>query len=137
MKTSDCKFISLNNFLDHRGELTIIESGKNIPFEIKRVYFITPTDFTAKRGCHAHKNLLQLIVPINGAFSVSLDDGICKTTHQLTDPTQGLLIQKMIWREIYNFTENATCLVIASQHYDANDYIYSYENFKRLASIND
>ena len=137
MKTNDCKIIKLKNFQDYRGKLTVVESELNIPFEIKRVYFITPTDLMAKRGCHAHKNLLQLVIPVSGAFSVSLDDGVSKSTHQLSDPTQGLLIQKMIWREIHNFTENAVCLVLASQNYDANDYIYNYENFKRLASAND
>ena len=101
----------------------------NIPFEIKRVYYLYDVPGGESRGGHAHKNLYQLIVAASGAFSVTLDDGKEKRTILLNRPYQGLLVVPGIWRELNDFSSGAVCLVLASEKYDENDYIRIYNDF--------
>ncbi|MBE4907229.1 WxcM-like domain-containing protein [Bacillus luteolus] len=116
---------------DKRGGLVSLEQFKNIPFDIKRVYYIFDTKPDEERGFHAHKNLQQVLICLNGSCKVRLDDGTNKREYYLSKPNQGLLIEKSIWREMYDFTEGCVLLVLASDYYDENDYIRNYEEFKR------
>lgn len=116
---------------DNRGQLIALEGMRNIPFEIKRVYYMYNTAKYAVRGKHAHRNLKQMLICVNGTCTILLDDGKDKKEVILNSPTKGLYIESNIWREMYNFTDDAVLLVLASEHYDENDYIRSYDEFKK------
>lgn len=123
-----CRLTRLPTFADHRGNLAVIEAMTDIPFEVRRVYYLY--QFTgAKRGGHAHKRLQQLFIALSGSFDVVLDDGRRKKTVRLSDPAEGLYVCPMIWREIENFAPGSVCLVLASTHYDERDYFRNYEEF--------
>jgi len=115
---------------DKRGNLSVIESGKNIPFEIKRVYYLYDVPGGTKRGGHAHRKLEQLIIATSGSFDVILHNGKTKECYTLNRSNMGLYIPKMTWREIENFSSGAVCLVLASEHYDESDYIRNFKEFK-------
>tara|TARA_B100001250_G_C19797758_1_gene789589 strand:+ start:241 stop:645 length:405 start_codon:yes stop_codon:yes gene_type:complete len=125
------KSIILKQIIDSSdGVLSIAESENNIPFEIKRVYYIY--DFKAlesKRGFHAHKNLQQVIFAISGFFTLSLDDGEEKTNHLLNNPNNGILIDRKIWHTMEDFSDNCIILVLASDIFKESDYIRNYEDF--------
>lgn len=126
----DCKLIDLRKIHDVRGNLTPIEGGVDIPFDIKRVYYLYDVPGGESRGAHAHKKLYQLLIAVNGSFSITLDDGEQKVTHILKRPYYGLLIVPGIWRDIDDFSSGSVCLCLASEHYDINDYIRNYSEFK-------
>lgn len=132
-KLKSCKLIDLPRFSDSRGSLGVIEVGQDTPFEVKRIYYLFDVPDGAERGVHAHKELQQLIIPISGSFDITLDDGTDRQTFHLDNPTQGILISNMIWRELGNFTPGTVCMVFASEHYDDNDYYHVYEEFKDAA----
>jgi len=125
----DCKIITLRNIHRNEGDLTVVESGIDVPFTTKRTYFLHNVPDGASRGDHAHKELKQLVIAIGGIFSVTLDDGKDRKTIRLTSPEEGLLIVPGIWRELYDFFEDAICLVLASELYDEDDYIRDYTEF--------
>ncbi len=114
---------------DDRGSLISIEQGKNIPFDIKRVYYIFGTKKNIRRGFHAHKKLKQVAVCISGSCEFLLDNGKAKKTTLLNSPDKGLLINDMIWHEMYNFSDNCVLMVLADDFYDESDYIRDYINF--------
>ena len=123
------------NFLikgDERGSLIAIEQGYNAPFEIKRVYYIFDTKKGVERGFHAHIRLKQICIAIKGSCSFVLDNGEKREEIKLTNPTQGIFIEGLIWREMKNFSPDCVLLVIASEHYDENDYIRCYNKFKEI-----
>src|SRR5687767_716444 len=123
-----CRLVSLWNITDERGSLAVIEAAKDIPFEVRRVYYLY--DFTGlRRGGHAHKSLQQLFIAVAGSFDVILDDGRRKKAVRLTNANEGLYVCPMIWREIVNPAPGSVCLVLASTHYDEKDYFRSYEQF--------
>ena len=132
-KLKECKLIELPKIHDMRGNLTFIEGGKHVPFEIKRVYYLYDVPGGAVRGGHAHKKLQQLIIAASGSFDVILDDGYDRKRFHLNRSYYGLYIPTMIWRELDNFSTGAVCLVLASEYYDELDYIRDYEEFLRLA----
>ena len=109
--------------------ITVIENGKTIPFDVKRVYYLYDIPGGESRGAHAHKELKQLIIAASGSFEVTLDDGNVKRTFTLNRPYQGLLVVPGIWRELNNFSSGAVCLVMASLPYDEKDYIREYDHF--------
>lgn len=119
---------------DQRGNLSVVEGGELIPFDIKRLYYLYDVPGGATRGGHAHRKLQQLIIAASGSFDVVLDDGKKRQKFSLNRSYQGLFIPTMHWREIENFSSGAVCMVLASEHYDVSDYIYDYEDFKREAS---
>jgi len=119
---------------DDRGSLVALEQGKEIPFEIKRVYYIFGTKAGVARGFHAHKALKQVAVCVSGSCRFVLDDGKCREAVVLDSPNQGLLIEHMIWREMYDFSEDCVLLVLASEHYDEADYIRDYDGFINVVS---
>lgn len=129
---NDCQLIELD--INHRdkGNITVVENQQEILFNIERVYYLYDVPGGEERGGHAHKELYQLIVAAGGSFDVILDDGKNKRKVSLNRPYQGLKIVPGIWREIVNFSSGSTCLVLASHHYDENDYIRKYENFTML-----
>jgi hypothetical protein len=114
---------------DERGTLAVLEGNRLIPFEIKRLYYLCDLSSDSRRGCHAHRNLRQVMIALAGKFDVLLDDGMTRRVHHLDRPNLGLLIDRMVWREIYNFNPGSICLVVASDYYDESDYLRTYEEF--------
>lgn len=125
----DCCIIELNKIHNRSGNITAIEGILNVPFDIKRVYYLYDVPGGAERGGHAHKDLQQLIVAASGCFDVVLDDGKNKKVVELNRPYYGLYIVPGIWRELINFSSGAISLVLASNKYDKNDYLRNYEDF--------
>ena len=114
---------------DDRGSLIAIEEGYNAPFDIKRVYYIFDTKQGVERGFHAHRNLKQIAIAVKGSCTFVLDDGYVKKEINLCNPNQGLFIEGLAWREMKDFSEDCVLMVIASEHYDENDYIRDYNEF--------
>lgn len=117
---------------DERGSLVALEAKRNVPFDIKRVYYIFGTQKGIARGFHAHKNLKQVAVCIAGKCRMVMEDGRNKESIWLDSPTQGILITTE-WHEMHDFSEDCVLLVLASEHYDENDYIRHYEDFVKIA----
>jgi dTDP-4-dehydrorhamnose 3,5-epimerase-like enzyme len=129
------KIINFKSLGDERGELVALESNKNIPFEFKRAYYIFNTQKAVARGFHAHKELQQVAVCVSGSCRIVIDNGINKESILLSSPLKGLLIDKMQWREMYEFSDDCVLLVFASAHYDESDYIRDYDDFIRMVKI--
>ena len=129
------KIMSLINLIefpilgDHRGSLIALEATKDIPFDIKRIYYIFGADKTTSRGFHAHKELQQIAICVSGKCRMILDNGKIKEEVWLDSPDKGLLIGNNIWREMHDFSDDCVLLVLASEHYDESDYIRDYEGF--------
>lgn len=129
MSLADCKLVELPKISDVRGNLTFIEGGRHVPFDIKRVYYLYDVPGGAERGGHAHKALHQLIVAMSGSFDVVLDDGREKKRFHLNRSYYGLYICPMIWRELDNFSSGSVSMVLASELYDEDDYYRDYQLF--------
>ncbi|MEY0151530.1 FdtA/QdtA family cupin domain-containing protein [Providencia rettgeri] len=114
---------------DDRGSLVSLEQNKNIPFEIKRIYYIFGTKDGVSRGFHAHKNLQQVAICVKGSCRFLLDDGKTKEEIILDKPDTGLHINSFIWREMHDFSEDCVLMVLASELYDEDDYIRDYNDF--------
>ena len=132
---SNCKLINFDIAQDKRGKLLPIEGQRNIPFQIRRIYYLFDIPLDAFRGGHAHKDLHQVIIAISGSFDVHIDDGKIKKTFRLSRSSQGLYVCPMIWREIDNFSSGAVCLVLASDVYNESDYYRDYKEFKSNIKI--
>lgn len=117
---------------DDRGQLVAIEAMKDLPFAIRRVYYIYDTLPGVRRGFHAHKNLQQILVCVSGSCKIHLDNGTDTAEVTLDKPNVGLYIANDMWREMYDFTPGAVLLVLASEHYDEADYIRNYEDFIKM-----
>lgn len=126
--------INFPDLSDERGGLVAIETGKDIPFKVERVYFIHSTQTGVSRGFHAHKKLKQIAFCVKGSCEFILDDGKKRETLALDNPCKGLLIESMIWREMRNFTDDCVLMVIASEHFSESDYIRDYDQFVSLAT---
>ncbi|KXS55930.1 MAG: hypothetical protein AMR96_05465 [Candidatus Adiutrix intracellularis] len=135
MSLKDCKLIELPIIHDCRGNLTIIESARHIPFEIKRVYYLYDVPGGSIRGGHAHKKLHQFIVSMSGSFDIILNDGLEETSFHLNRSYLGLYISPMIWRDLNNFSTGSVCMILASDFYDESDYIRSLDDFNKMALI--
>lgn len=125
--------VTLRAIGDERGWLTPVETGKDIPFDIRRVYFIYGTKADIRRGLHAHRDLEQIAICVAGSCTFLLDNGESTCEILLDSPSQGLYISSMIWREMYNFSEDCVLMVLASRLYDESDYIRNYADFLELA----
>ncbi|HAB39253.1 MAG TPA: hypothetical protein DCE52_14875 [Rhodobacteraceae bacterium] len=123
------RFIELSQIKDSRGDLTFVEGGKHLPFNIARVYYLYNVPVDAERGGHAHKELEQVVFALSGSFRMKIDDGKTKSEHWLRDPRKGLYIKNMIWREMDSFSQGAVCMVLASHWYDEVDYFRDYDDF--------
>lgn len=123
------KLINFKTLGDNRGALIALEENYNTPFEIKRVYYIFDTKKGVRRGYHAHLGLKQIAICVKGSCIFVLDDGKSKEEVILNSPNQGLLIEGLIWREMYDFSSDCVLLVLASEHYEEDDYIREYDKF--------
>jgi hypothetical protein len=134
MKSSiyDCVLLPLNKIHNRSGNITVVEGQKHIPFDIQRVYYLYDIPSGEARGGHAHKKLQQLIVAASGSFNVLLDDGQNKKVVTLNRPDYGLMIVPCIWRELFDFSSGAICLVLASTKFEENDYVRNYQDFKDM-----
>ena len=132
-KIDNCRIITLPKIEDPRGNLTFIEAGQHIPFDIARVYYLYDVPGGAERGGHAHKELEQLIIAMSGSFDVVIDDGRNKMRYHLNRSYLGLYMSPMIWRELDNFSSGSVCLVLASIRYDEADYYRDYNTFLAAA----
>jgi bifunctional acetyl transferase/isomerase len=129
------KIIELPRITDPRGNLTVAEADKNIPFDIKRVYWLYDVPGGECRGGHAHKQIKEILIAVSGSFHVTLDNGKEKQTFLLNHPYQGLLIDTKTWRTLDDFSSGAVCVVLASDFYDENDYIYDYNDFLQYINV--
>lgn len=127
-KVTDCQIIDIRRYSDNRGYLSVVENGIDIPFDIKRIYYLYMVPEVA-RGAHAHKQLQQLLIATSGSMDVIMDDGVEKKTFHLDRPWKGLLIPSGLWRDLENFSGGAVLLCLASEKYDAADYIRDYDEF--------
>jgi len=126
----DIQFINIPKIVDEqgRGKLSVIEK-QTLPFKIKRVYYLYDVPSDAYRGGHAHRRLLQFIIPLSGSFEVILDDGQQKRRVMLNKPDKGIFLPTGLWRELDNFSSGAVCLILASEEFDESDYIREYKDF--------
>lgn len=129
MGLEDCKIVELPRINDPRGNLTFIEGGRHVPFEIRRVYYLYDVPGGAKRAGHGHRALEQVIIAMSGSFDVTLDDGRERRLFHLNRSYYGLHVAPMMWREIDNFSSGSVCMVLASEYYDEADYFRVYEEF--------
>ncbi|MBO4656036.1 MAG: WxcM-like domain-containing protein [Bacteroidales bacterium] len=137
MNTVDeVKIIQLPRILDNRGNLSVAEEFNQVPFEIKRVYWLYDVPGGESRGSHAHKTLSQLIIAASGSFRVTLDDGKNKRSFFLNRPYQGLLVPPGFWRDLEDFSSGSVCMVLASDVYKAEDYIRDYDEFLKFRKEN-
>lgn len=129
------EWVNFPSLGDDRGSLVALEGGNTVPFEIKRVYYIFGTEQDVARGFHAHYNLKQVAICVTGRCRMILDDGKNREEVLLDSPTKGLLIGDLVWREMHDFSEDCVLLVLASEHYDENDYIRDYDEFVTKVKI--
>jgi hypothetical protein len=131
---ADCEIVSLRKINSSSGNLVVIQGRQDIPFDIKRIYYINDVPEKGDRGSHAHKNLTQFIVATEGVFTLVLDDGKSKRNILLSKEGDcwGVLIKPGIWRILEGFSKGAVCLVLASADYDENDYIRNYDEFLKF-----
>jgi len=133
MQLELCRIIELPKIADPRGNLTFVEGERQVPFAVRRVYYLYDVPGGASRGGHAHRELEQFIVAMSGSFDVVLDDGYGQRTISLNRSYYGLYLPTMVWRELTNFSSGSVCLVLASTLYEAADYIRDYDQFVREA----
>ena len=131
MSIKDCSLVELPKISDRRGNLTFVEGGRHVPFDIRRVYYLYDVPGGSTRAGHAHRALSQLIIAISGSFDIHIDDGCERKTIHLNRSYFGLSVCPMIWREIDNFSSGAVCMVLASDYYDELDYYRDYNDFIR------
>jgi dTDP-4-dehydrorhamnose 3,5-epimerase-like enzyme len=126
-----CQIVELPKIVDPRGNLSFIEGGRHIPFEIKRVFYLYDVPGGETRAGHALKNTEQFIIAASGSFDVILDDGKERRTYGLNRSWKGIYVPPMMWRELVNFSSAGVCLVLASGYYDENEYFREYQEFLR------
>ena len=132
MSLDKCKIIDLPKIHNVQGNLTFVEEGRHVPFDIKRVYYLYDVPGGAERGGHAHRKLQQVIIAISGSFDVILDDGRKRKRFHLCRPYYGLYVGPMTWRELDNFSGGSVCLVLASTFYEEDDYYRDYGQFLKI-----
>ena len=132
----DCSIIDLDkHHSDRKGNISVVENGITVPFDVKRVYYLYDVPGGESRGSHAHKELSQLIIAASGSFRVTLDDGNVKRSFILNRPYQGLYVKPGIWRDLDDFSSGAVCMVLASEVYLPEDYIREYDEFLEFRNI--
>ena len=132
----DCSIIELDkHHSDRKGNISVVENGITVPFDVKRVYYLYDVPGGESRGSHAHKELSQLIIAASGSFRVTLDDGNVKRSFTLNRPYQGLYVKPGIWRDLDDFSSGAVCMVLASEVYQPEDYIREYNKFLEFRKI--
>jgi dTDP-4-dehydrorhamnose 3,5-epimerase-like enzyme len=134
-ETAGPHLIEFRHIIDPRGALTPIEAERDVPFPIRRVYFIYDVSHGAVRAGHSHKALQQILIAVSGSFTVHLDDGRTRQSFSLSRPNIGLYVPRMFWRDIDHFSGGAVCLALASDHYEESDYYRDYEAFLRAKGL--
>ncbi len=132
---NDCRIITLNRNHHANGNLTAVNNGVDLPFDIQRTFYIYDVPGGAERGGHSHYTCHEFIIAISGSFDVTVNDGVDQYTYTLNRPYQGLLVVPGIWRTLQNFSSGSVCLALASHHYDENDYVRDYEMFLKLKDV--
>ena len=130
----DCSVVELGKIENNQGNLTVVQSNQNVPFDIKRVFYLYDIPGGEARGAHAHKQCHQFLVAVSGCFEVALDDGVNKRTVTLNRPFYGLHIPPGIWAAEQEFSSGSVCLVLTSETFSEEDYIRDYEQFKAYRS---
>ena len=126
----DCSMVELDkHHSDRKGNLTVVQNGETLPFNVKRVYYLYDVPGGESRGAHAHRDLEQLIIAASGSFTVTLDDGNSKRSFFLNRPYQGLYVKPGLWRDLEDFSSGAVCMVLESEVYQKADYIRNYDEF--------
>jgi hypothetical protein len=133
MPRGNVQLVDLPVVSDPRGDLTFVEGHNHVPFNIARVYYLYNVPVDSERGGHAHKVLQQVVFALSGSFRLKIDNGFEKLEFWLRNPRQGVLINRLIWREMDSFSQGAVCMVLASHSYDEADYIRDYETFQAVA----
>jgi len=133
MSLTRCRLLSFPRVTDPRGNLTFLEGGRHVPFELKRVYYLYDVPGGATRAGHGHKTLHQVLIAMSGSFDVTVDDGVTRDKVHLNRSYFGFYIPPMIWRELDNFSSGSVCLALASEFYDEADYYRTYDEF--LAAV--
>jgi hypothetical protein len=129
MTIADCRVAELPRIQDPRGNLTFVEGGRQIPFDIRRVYYLYDVPGGSERGGHAHLALHQFMIAMSGSFDIVLDDGFERKRIHLNRSYMGLYIPPMTWRELDNFSSGSVCMVLASEHFTEDDYLRDYSEF--------
>ncbi|MBD5470168.1 MAG: WxcM-like domain-containing protein [Lachnospiraceae bacterium] len=128
----DCKFIEFSQKGDERGHLVIIEGNENVPFDIKRVFYIYGSDRDVIRGRHANYHSEFVLINVSGTSKVKVDDGINQQIFHLDRPHVGVYIPKLVWKDMYDFSEDSVLLCLSSEHYDADEYIRDYDQYLKI-----
>ena len=131
MSVRTSHLIDLPRIQDARGNLTVVEGLRHVPFDIRRVYYLYDVPGGSERGGHAHRKLEQFLIAVAGSFDITLDDGVDRVRYQLNRSYSGLYIAPMVWRQLDNFSSGSVCLVLASARYDEADYYRDYDAFLR------
>lgn len=132
-----CKVLEFNDLGDERGKLVVIEGNQSIPFEIKRVFYIYDSDSDVVRGQHANRESEFVLINVSGSSKVYIDDGTENMVVELNRPMMGVYIPKMVWKDMYDFSEDSVLLVLANTHYDAKEYIRDYDEYISIVKGND
>jgi len=130
-----CNWLEFSVMHDARGNLSVIENFRHIPFDIQRIYFLYDIPAMAERAGHAHRDLVQVFISMSGSFDLHLDDGVERRTVHLCRANRGYLVQPWTWRTLDNFSGSSVCLVLANRPYDASDYIRSFDDFQKQAAL--
>lgn len=133
MSLSECKIMEMPKITDTRGNLTFIEGGRQVPFDIKRVYYLYDVPGGSDRGAHAHRSLHQFFIAMSGSFDVVLHDGLEEKRFHLNRSYFGLYVCPMMWRYLDNFSSGSVCMVLASEFYNEDDYIHDWASFEAQA----
>lgn len=132
-----CKVLEFSDLGDERGKLVVIEGNQSIPFEIKRVFYIYDSDSDVVRGQHANRESEFVLINVSGSSKVYIDDGTENMVVELNRPMMGVYIPKMVWKDMYDFSEDSVLLVLANTHYDAQEYIRDYDEYISIVKGND
>lgn len=131
-KVSDCRIINLKQINNRAGNITPVENSLDIPFDVKRVYYLYDIPGGATRAAHGHKELSQLVIAVSGSFDITINDGDNVINYQLNRSYNGLYIRPGIWRDLCNFSSGAICLVLASEYYNEDDYLRDFNEFLKF-----
>ena len=129
--TELCRVLKFGDLGDERGKLVVVEGDRDVPFEIKRVFYIYGSDSEVVRGQHANRESEFVLINVGGTSKVRIDNGHSEAVVELNKPMMGLYIPTMVWKDMYDFSEDSILLVLASTHYDGNEYIRNYEEYKK------
>lgn len=130
-----CTIIYFNELGDERGHLVVVEGGRAVPFEIKRIFYIYGSDSGVVRGQHANKESEFVLINVSGKSKVRITDGVEKVEIELNKPNMGVYLPKMVWKDMYDFSNDSVLLVLASLHYDAQEYIRDFKEYLKLMKV--